>query len=364
MDRRHFLAASSVLSATLLGQAAQAQTDNAVLPHVNWRMSSSFAPERDVIFDSALLLADVMRQLTAGRFNIEVHGAYELAPIGDNFIKTKEGWFECAHTSLSLHSADEPSLSLMGGVPFGMNGRQLSSFLLYGGGQDAINDILSEHHLLAFACGSTGAQMCGWFRSELRSLADLRGHKCIASGVAAKVLQRLGAQPKNMPDDLKAALSAGSLDSVPSLSPYDDEKSDIVKLAPNYYYPGWWQGTPIFHLIVNNDAWSKLPLSYQAALRAACALVHQQMMAHYDAINPSALRHLVEAGAKLKLCPQDIIDAGLEATRIEMAQMSANDPKFKRLYDIYAQFRYNAYLWWQVAEYSYDNMNIRERFKG
>ena len=153
MDRRHFLAASSVLSATLLCQAAQAQTENAVLPHVNWRMSSSFAPERDVIFDSALLLADVMRQLTAGRFNIEVHGANELAPIGDNFIKTKEGWFECAHTSLSLHSADEPSLSLMGGVPFGMNGRQLSSFLLYGGGQDAINDILSEHHLLAFALG-------------------------------------------------------------------------------------------------------------------------------------------------------------------------------------------------------------------
>jgi TRAP-type mannitol/chloroaromatic compound transport system substrate-binding protein len=361
MQRRDFITATGLLSGTLLTTAATAQNSVAGLPPVHWRMSSSFGPEQPVVFDQAQIFADQVERMSAGRFTIEVHSANDLAPAADNFNKTKEGWFECAQTSLHLHAHDEAALALIGGLPFGMNPRQLTAFFAYGGGGDAINDLLLEHHLYALPFGNKGCQMGGWFRSELRGLPDLRGHKTVATGLAAKVLQRLGAVPKDSVDDVKAALKAGTLDSYAGLSPFDDEKRDLVALAPFYYYPGWLQGAQAIHLLINADVWTQLPKAYQAIVQAAAAMADQQMMAHYDAVNPPAVRRLVEAGARLKLFPQDIIDAGMTATNQLAAEISAHDASFKRLYDLYMSFCYNEYVWWQMAEYAFDNMNIRAR---
>ena len=40
--------------------------------------------------------------------------------------------------------------------------------------------------------GSTGTQMFGWFRREIRSVADLKGLKMRIGGYAGQVVSRLG----------------------------------------------------------------------------------------------------------------------------------------------------------------------------
>ncbi len=50
-----------------------------------------------------------------------------------------------------------------------------------------------------FPCGNTGAQMGGWFRKEIRSLADMKGLKLRVGGFAGKVIERLGGIPQNLP---------------------------------------------------------------------------------------------------------------------------------------------------------------------
>lgn len=133
MHRRHFMAAAPFVSAAVLSAPAFAQNAFDALPRISWRMSSSFLPQTDVIFDGATLFASVLSDLTSGRFTIDIHPANDLTPIAETFTKAKEGWFELAHTALPLHAADEPVLALMGGVPFGMNARQLDAFLSYAG---------------------------------------------------------------------------------------------------------------------------------------------------------------------------------------------------------------------------------------
>ena len=43
------------------------------------------------------------------------------------------------------------------------------------------------------------------------------------------------------------------------------------------------------------------------------------------------------------------------------AETSAANPDFKKVWDSIVAFRNYEYLWWQVAEYTYDTFMIRTR---
>jgi TRAP-type mannitol/chloroaromatic compound transport system substrate-binding protein len=45
------------------------------------------------------------------------------------------------------------------------------------------------------------------------------------------------------------------------------------------------------------------------------------------------------------------------------AETSAANPRFKKIYDSLVAFRSDSYLWWQVAEMSFDNFQVRMRTK-
>ena len=115
------------------------------------------------------------------------------------------------------------------------------------------------------------------------------------------------------------------------------------------------------HLVVAKDKFDALPKPYQAALRAAAAIANASVLAKYDAANPGALKRLVVGGAQLRLFPQDALEACYKTANDLYAQLGADDPKFKKIADSYMAFRADQYLWWQVAEYSFDNFMIRER---
>ncbi len=217
--------------------------------------------------------------------------------------------------------------------------------------------------------------MAGWFRKEIHGPGDFAGLKMRIGGFAGKVFQILGAEPVAMPKDaVYDALESGALDAFEWVGPYDDEKFGerkdaaadaprpvISKVAPNYYYPGWWKGGMQLHFVVAREKFEALPKAYQAALRAAAAIANASVLAKYDAANPGALKRLVVGGAQLRLFPQDALEACYKTANDLYAQLSADDPKFKKLADSYMAFRGDEYLWWQVAEYSFDNFMIRER---
>ena len=99
-------------------------------------------------------------------------------------------------------------------------------------------------------------------------------------------------------------------------------------------------------------------------LKAAAAYANVEMQAKYDANNPAALKRLVAAGAKLRPFSQEIMEACHKASLELYAETSAANPKFKKVHDHYMAFRNDQYLWWQVAEYTFDNFVIRQRAKG
>ena len=135
-------------------------------------------------------------------------------------------------------------------------------------------------------------------------------------------------------------------------------------MAPFYYYPGFWEGGPTVHFMFNNAKYKELPKNYQAIVQTAAAYANMDMQAKYDAKNPAALRRLVSANAQLRPFPQEVLEAAYKAANEVYDETSAKNPDFKKLYEAVRAFRGEGYLWFQVAEYTYDNFMIRARARG
>ncbi len=124
--------------------------------------------------------------------------------------------------------------------------------------------------------------------------------------------------------DIYPALEKGTIDAAEWVGPYDDEKLGFHKVAPYYYYPGWWEGGPTLHTLVNLAKWNELPKTYQAALASACQAANCDMMASYDYKNPPALKRLVAGGAQLRPFSPDILSACFDAANATYAEISAS----------------------------------------
>src|SRR5258706_474939 len=113
--------------------------------------------------------------------------------------------------------------------------------------------------------------------------------------------------------DIYPALERGTIDAAEWVGPYDDEKLGFYKIAPHYYYPGWWEADSMYSLFVNIKEWEKLPKEYQAAVEAACYEANIDMMAKYDFQNPQALKRLGKNGVKLPAFSPEIMKAAQRA---------------------------------------------------
>ncbi|GGF72488.1 ABC transporter substrate-binding protein [Azorhizobium oxalatiphilum] len=359
-QRRRFLGASATaaLASTTVAMPAIAQSS----PEVKWRLTSSFPRSLDTIFGTALQLSQMVSDATDGKFQIQCFPAGELVPGLQALDAVSSNTIECAQTCTYFYIGKDPTLAFGTGVPFGFNSRQQHSWWHFGGGDQIINDVLKGFNVYGIVAGNSGTQMGGFFRKEINTVEDLKGLKFRIGGIGGQVLAKLGVVPQQLaPGDVYPALERGTLDAAEFVGPYDDEKLGLAKVAKYYYYPGWWEGGPMIHLIINQQQWDKLPKHYQAILRNACEAANNWMLGKYDSVNPPAVRRLVAQGAELRAFPQPVMEAGYKAAFELYGELAAQNPNFKKALDSMNAIRGEQLLWWQIAEYSFDSFNIRTR---
>nr|WP_250809198.1 TRAP transporter substrate-binding protein [Neorhizobium tomejilense] len=366
MDRRHFFkqaatAGVGAAAATALAAPAIAQES----PRVNWRLTSSFPKSLDIIFNAANQIADSVRNATDGKFTIQTFGAGEIVPPLQAADAVANGTVEMAHTCSYYYIGQDPAFALGTAIPFGLNARMTNAWFTAGGGNDLINEFLAPRNLYALPAGNSGTQMGGWFRKEINTIEDLKGLKMRIAGLAGQVMQKVGVTPQQIAGgDVYAALEKGTIDATEFVGPYDDHKLGFVKVAKYYYYPAWWEGGPAMHAFFNLEKFKGLPKSYQQIVTDACAAANMSMLANYDAHNATALKKLVAEGAILKPFSREIMDVCFKAAMETYAELSAKSPAFKKIYDSQQAFKKDAYLWAQIAEYSYDTYMMTQQRAG
>ncbi len=362
MKRRQFLTALGAgAAAATIAKPAIAQSS----PTIKWRLTASWPKSLDTLFGACDTFAKHVSEATDGKFQIQTFAAGEIVPGLQVLDAVQNGTVECGHTATYYYIGKDPTWALFCAVPFGLNARMQNAWYHEGDGQKLIDDFGKKYNSVCLLMGNTGCQMGGWFSKEIKEPGDLKGLKMRIGGWAGKTLQKLGVVPQQIAGgDIYPALEKGTIDAAEWVGPYDDEKLGFYKVAKYYYYPGWWEGGTANHLLINQAKWNELPKSYQAIVRSAAGYANVDEQARYDARNPAALKRLVAAGTQLRPFSPAILEACLKAANEVNAETSAANADYKKVWDSITAFRNDEYLWWQVAEYTYDTFMIRTRARG
>jgi len=349
-------AAGAGLAATTVAMPAIAQS----MPKLKWRMTASWPKSLDTLYGGAVVLAKAVAEATDNNFEIQVFAGGEIVPGLQALDAASNGTVEMGHTASYYYFGKDPTFAFGTSVAFGPNQRLNQGWYYQGGGKEVLDEFYKKYNVNMLVVGNTGCQMGGWYRKEIKTVEDLKGLKLRIGGFPGKVMAKLGAVPQQIAaGDIYPSLEKGTIDAAEWVGPYDDYKLGFYKVAPYYYYPGWWEGGSMINGFVNLDKWNALPKPYQAILTNAAAYANDWMVSKYDILNPQSLRRLLAGGTKLRAFSPQIMEACWNAANEVHDDIAKTNASFKKVYESMKTFRNNGYQWFQVAEYSYDSFMIR-----
>src|SRR5689334_10515411 len=308
MKRRDFIKVTGLGAAGAATLAAPAIAQS--MPEIKWRMTTSWPKSLDTIHGGAEMMAKAVGEATDNKFQIQTFAAGEIVPGLQVLDAVQNGTVEMGHTASYYYFGKDPAFTFGSSLPFGPNARLNQAWYMLGGGKDLLNDFYKSYNVTSLLAGNTTCQMGGWFRKEIKTVDDLKGLKFRIGGFAGTILQKLGAVPQQLAaGDIYPALEKGTIDAAEWVGPYDDEKLGFVKIAPHYYYPGWWEGCGQGHNMINMTKWNELPKAYKSMLEVASGDAWGWVIGKYDYANPPALKKLVSQGAQLRAFPQPVLEA-------------------------------------------------------
>lgn len=353
--RRKFLSTAAITSGVLGAPAlVHAQSKGAF----NWKMTSAYPKGSPFYFDgpgSATDLAKRIKEMSDGRLNIQVFGAGELIPAFEGFDAVRAGTVEMNHANSYFWTGKTFAAQYFTAVPFGMNFQGINGWLYDGGGIDLWNEVYAPFGMVAMPCGNTGVQMTGWFKKEIKTVADLKGLKMRIPGLAGKVYANLGVDVKVLPGgEIFPALERGVIDAAEFVGPFQDRRLGLHKAAKFYYTTGWHESATVSELLINKAAWQTLPKDLQAIVQNAAAACNVISEGWCQKANADAMDDLIK---NQKVIAKPLPDSVIKALRTEtdkvLAEAVAKDPMTKKVHDSYMAFMAKYQRWADVSEGAY-----------
>ncbi len=326
----------------------------------NWKMVTTWPPGFPVLQEGAEKFAENIKAMSNGRLNIKVYAGGELIPPLQTFDAVSQGTVEMGHGSAYYWAGKVPEAQLFSTVPFGMTARGMNAWLYNGGGLELWREVYKPFHVIPFPLGNTGVQMGGWFNKEINSLDDIQGLKMRIPGLGGKVFSKADGSPVLLAgSEVYTALERNTIDATEWLSPFHDQRMGLYRAAKHYYYPGWHEPGTVLELTINERAWNSLPDDLKAIVSTAAMAENLRMFSEMEQKNAAALQELKHReGVQLHRFPDDVLNRLRTLTDETLAEESANNPKFKRVYDAYNSFRKLNDDWSDISENAY--LNIEE----
>jgi len=260
------------------------------------------------------------------------------------------GSVDAAWAGAGWYSGKDVTFNLFSTVPFGPGIGEYMAWMYYGGGLDIAREMFAKHDLHNIPCSIIPPEASGWFRKEIKTVADLKGLKMRFFGLGAKVMEKLGVATQQLPPgEIFQALQLGTIDATEFSLPAMDQRLGFFQVAKFYYFPGWHQQATFFDLYVNKKKWDAMSDQHKAIIEIACGDMVRDGIAQGEAQQWKAIKEMQEKGVQVKKWPPEILAAYLKAWNEVVAEESAKNANFKKVWDSYSEFRRNYAIWREHA---------------
>ena len=334
------------------GAGASAGTgDGTTNQQVRWRVASAFTFNLPVIGMPPKRIADEIRTVTGGAFDMQVFQPGEIVPALAITESVKDGKVQAGYQWVGYDQGRIPAATLISAVPFSMEPLEFAAWWFYGGGQALGEELYRPHNVMPLLCGLTPPETAGWFRAPVESLDDLTGMKIRFAGIGGKVLQRLGASVTMIaPSEIFQALEKGAIDATEFSMPVVDQQLGFSRVAKYNYFPGWHQTFSSAHVQVNLDAWNDLSEANKELLRLTCMASALRMVAEAEAMQGAVLRDYEAQGVTTNTLSLEILEQLRVTTNEVLDEEAANDEHFAKILKSQREFS-EVYRYWKTKGY-------------
>lgn len=343
---RHLRTLAVVAVAITVMALCQPATTRATEAPVEVRVASTFPVSMPVLGEVSRKLPEKIARASGGNLQLRFFEPGQLVPGGQTVDAVSDGRIDAAWAGAGWFSAKNSAFNIFSSVPFGPGVGEYLAWMYHGGGLALAREMFREHGVHNVPCGIIPPEASGWFKQEIRTIADLKGLRMRFFGLGAKVMQRFGVETQQLPPgEILPALKAGKLDATEFSLPSMDRPLGFQSVAKYYYFPGWHQQATLFDLYINLDVWEKLPDQHKAVIELACGDAMREMIAQGEALQWKALRELQEDGVQLRRWPPSILVAFEDAWKEVAAAEAKQNPAFARVFESYARFRDDHAIW-------------------
>jgi TRAP-type mannitol/chloroaromatic compound transport system substrate-binding protein len=342
-SRRKFFKAAAATGAVAAASLAMPNISVAQSA-VTLKMQSVWGPsEADPFFTMNKQYAQKVEAMSGGTLKIEVLPVNAILKTAEVADGVSTGVVDAGHTVTAYWYGKNPASSLFGtGPSYGFSSQELMGWIEYGGGRALYEETLKATKLdyVGFFAMPMPAQPFGWFKKELKSVADVKGMKYRTVGLATNVLQGMGMTVLQLPGgEIQPAMKTGLIDAAEFNNPSSDKNFGMQDVAKFYALGSFHQSQEMFEITFNKKKFNSLSKQHQDILRIAAEAANSDNYWKMTKRYADDLVKLVkDSGVKVVVTPKDILAEQMKSWDKVVADFSAKDALFKEIID--SQKRY------------------------
>lgn len=346
MTFRHLLASTALGAGMLVAGPVGVQAQS-----IEMAMASTYPGSLTQLGTLGIRIADQIGLVSGGDMELEFFEPGALMPALEVFDAVSTGAVDAGWSTPGYWIGIEPALALYGAVPFGPESGEYLAWYYFGGGQEIFEEIYHGYNIHSVICGIIAPEASGWFREPIETVDDLNGLVMRFFGLGARVMERMGVSTQLLAGgDIFPALELGTIDATEFSMPAIDLDLGFHQVARNYYFPGWHQQSTLFDLMINLDLWNSMNETQHAQIESVCGDSIRYGLAEGEAIQFAAIQELQEVhGVTIQTWSDEILDALRDAWDAEVADLTATDPLFARVWESLSTFRDNYRIWGELG---------------
>jgi len=301
---------------------------------VTWKGQAVTTATDNALWNNDTYQVNAIRDMSAGRLDIELHGAGALVPTSELLEAVETGTLECSFDHAIYWAGKDPAFGPITMMPFGMGPWDWNNWVWQGGGLELMQEVYGQYNIMYFP-NWTNPMECGYRTNKpIESLEDFDGLKLRAGGIEVKeVLQEFGAELVFVEAaEIYTALERGIVDGLELGFPSYDWDFNIQEITKYWCLPGWHQPGTTHGFMVNMDEWNKLPDDLQSIVYHSIKSTWIQAQTDIDYHSAEAC-HLFEDETDIiitRLSADDL--AELERVCIEVQERkAAENPLYAKI---------------------------------